>query len=564
MKGLPNHQVLTGQTDSPLPGATRRFAPSLPLSTRLRSLKLASLALLLIALLAACGSGSTTSANQAKLDRDLQAARAQGIPERFLAPIVAQEQQIAHSGGFLADLTGSADAARARSYQLLDAQLHGVIAQAGPQLKAGAAQALRQFSSAIQRLARDGFVAANVYQHQLEQAQILYQHATIPGDYVHVQQIANNGVAAIAALRPAYAALQSLRQQQTLFAAAGIDTTLLQQQYTTDLQQFRAATTAAAYRQLTAHIAAQQHAAAQAATQQIPRLGKARLHTLSQLIAEAQSAGINTSTYTSTLNTARRTLAKTTTLSAYLALAQQLNQQMSNLQGALAQKQAQAALNTLQSLINYGNQHNWLVYEYASDLSDLQSDLANAATTADYQAVIDKANIQITNLRAMLANYQDTTPADRPHVTDLQLMQTYGLHGKVIVVSLGEQVARMYDNGRLVYWSYITTGRRLFPTPAGLWHVFQKLSPTVFVSGDPPGSPFYYAPTYIHWALAFHVGGYFLHDAWWRLKFGPGSNLPHYDPSAWNDGSHGCINFPMTQAQWLYNWAPLGTPVIVY
>jgi lipoprotein-anchoring transpeptidase ErfK/SrfK len=542
----------------------RTLATTAP-ATRRRALGLIGLALLLAALLAACGGGTTMSPSHAKLAKDLHSVRALGVPARFLAPIVAQEQQVEHSGNFLTNLTGSASAARTRSYQLLDTQLHGVVAQAEPELKAGAAQALSQFSSAVQGLVKDGFVEAGAYQQQLANAQRTYQDATTPGAYAQVQALASNGTAAITALRPAYSALESLQQQQTLLAAAGMDTTLLQQQYATDLQQFRAATTATTYRQLTVRMGAQRQQAQLLATQQIPQLGKKRLNTFSQLISEAQGMGISTGSYTSAMSAARQQLATTTTLPNYLTLAKQMNQQIGSLQAQLTQKRAQAALNTLQSLINYGNQHHWLVYEYATWLGYLQQDLANASSTAGYQTVLDKVNIQITNLRAMLANYLDKTPSSQPHATDLQLMQTYGLmHGKVIVVSLGEQAARMYDNGKLVHWTYVTTGRRLFPTPAGLWHVYEKLSPTVFTSADPPGSPYWYAPTYIHWALAFHPGGYFLHDAWWRLKFGPGSNLPHYDPAAWNDGSHGCINFTTTEAQWLYNWTPMGTPVIVY
>jgi lipoprotein-anchoring transpeptidase ErfK/SrfK len=37
---------------------------------------------------------------------------------------------------------------------------------------------------------------------------------------------------------------------------------------------------------------------------------------------------------------------------------------------------------------------------------------------------------------------------------------------------------------------------------------------------------------------------------------GPGSGAP--------TGSHGCVNIPFAQAQWLWNWAPVGTPVVVY
>jgi lipoprotein-anchoring transpeptidase ErfK/SrfK len=28
--------------------------------------------------------------------------------------------------------------------------------------------------------------------------------------------------------------------------------------------------------------------------------------------------------------------------------------------------------------------------------------------------------------------------------------------------------------------------------------------------------------------------------------------------------SHGCVNLPTDNAQWLYDWAPLGTTVVVH
>ncbi|MBV7432574.1 L,D-transpeptidase, partial [Dermabacteraceae bacterium TAE3-ERU5] len=27
-------------------------------------------------------------------------------------------------------------------------------------------------------------------------------------------------------------------------------------------------------------------------------------------------------------------------------------------------------------------------------------------------------------------------------------------------------------------------------------------------------------------------------------------------------GSHGCVNLPVSEAKWIYDWAPIGTPVV--
>lgn len=136
--------------------------------------------------------------------------------------------------------------------------------------------------------------------------------------------------------------------------------------------------------------------------------------------------------------------------------------------------------------------------------------------------------------------------------------------GKSVVINLSQERLYAYENGRQVYTTLVTTGRPELPTPTGTFHVFVKLHPTTFYSPYPVGSPYYYAPTYINYALEFQYGGYFMHDSWWRNNYGPGTQYPHHDssgnPSA-NYGSHGCVNMPVPAAAWLYNWAPIGTTV---
>ncbi len=93
-----------------------------------------------------------------------------------------------------------------------------------------------------------------------------------------------------------------------------------------------------------------------------------------------------------------------------------------------------------------------------------------------------------------------------------------------------------------------------------------KQTNTIFKSPDPPTSPNYYQPTPIHFAMYYSDYGYELHDAWWRNSFGYQTNLPHYDPAAFNGGSHGCVNFNYWNgdAAWMYNWSSDGTPVVIY
>lgn len=134
--------------------------------------------------------------------------------------------------------------------------------------------------------------------------------------------------------------------------------------------------------------------------------------------------------------------------------------------------------------------------------------------------------------------------------------------GKEILISIAKQWMYVYENGKAVYNSPITTGQPALPTPTGTYHVFAKLSPTTFYSPWPYGSPYWYPPSHINYALEWREGGYFLHDSWWRSTFGPGTNVWHKDPVyGWLTGTHGCVTMPLKTAAWLYNWAPIGTLV---
>lgn len=150
--------------------------------------------------------------------------------------------------------------------------------------------------------------------------------------------------------------------------------------------------------------------------------------------------------------------------------------------------------------------------------------------------------------------------------------------GKEILVSVSKQQLYAYLNGQLQFSYPVVTGRPGLPTPIGHWHVQYKEANITFYSPWPQGSSLYYYPTHIHYALNFHDGGYYMHDAWWRCVFGPGANTPHYasctdegDPpnrgpapfSGNETGSHGCVGMTIDEAQNLYNWAPVGTSVFV-
>lgn len=49
----------------------------------------------------------------------------------------------------------------------------------------------------------------------------------------------------------------------------------------------------------------------------------------------------------------------------------------------------------------------------------------------------------------------------------------------------------------------------------------------------------------------YYDGGYAIHGAYWHHNFG-------------TPVSHGCINVAVDHAEWLYNWASIGTSVVIH
>ena len=134
--------------------------------------------------------------------------------------------------------------------------------------------------------------------------------------------------------------------------------------------------------------------------------------------------------------------------------------------------------------------------------------------------------------------------------------------GKVILVSLNAQWLWAYQNGQLVYNTPVTTGRPELPTPTGVYPMLWMVTNIWFTSPWPPGSPYYYAPVFVDYAMLFKDGGFFLHDAPLRHYFGPGTNVPHTNPDGTQEtGSHGCVEMPTPAGAWIYNWADYSTTI---
>jgi hypothetical protein len=124
-----------------------------------------------------------------------------------------------------------------------------------------------------------------------------------------------------------------------------------------------------------------------------------------------------------------------------------------------------------------------------------------------------------------------------------------------IEISLSKQHLWAFQGSASIVSTDVTTGMPALPTPIGRFRVMAKYSPYRFISPWPKGSPYYYDPLNVSFAMLFAQGGYFIHDAAWQRNFGPGGNL--------KSGSHGCVNVPPAAMPALYRWARVGDPVVI-
>lgn len=122
---------------------------------------------------------------------------------------------------------------------------------------------------------------------------------------------------------------------------------------------------------------------------------------------------------------------------------------------------------------------------------------------------------------------------------------------KKILVDRGDQTLKAFEGEDLFMEASISTGLELTPTPRGEFSVFQKL-PTRYMQGPLPylKDQSYYDVPGVPWNLYFTEQGAVIHGAYWHNSFG----TPY---------SHGCVNLPPDKAKTLYNWASIGTVVVV-
>jgi LysM repeat protein len=115
--------------------------------------------------------------------------------------------------------------------------------------------------------------------------------------------------------------------------------------------------------------------------------------------------------------------------------------------------------------------------------------------------------------------------------------------GKWIGINLTQQTITAYVGQTPVRSAIVSTGLPRTPTVVGTFSVYVKYLST------PMSGPGYYLPNVPH--TMYFYRGYAIHGAYWHNNFG-------------TPMSHGCVNLSLPDAEWFYNWTPVGTKVVVH
>lgn len=118
---------------------------------------------------------------------------------------------------------------------------------------------------------------------------------------------------------------------------------------------------------------------------------------------------------------------------------------------------------------------------------------------------------------------------------------------KWIDVNLSRHTMTAYVGGKAVLGPVLmVNGAPATPTDVGTFQIYWK-NPLMTMRGQNADGSDYETPN-VPWSSFFN-GGEALHGAYWRDSFGYAA-------------SHGCVNLPISTAKWIYDWAPVGTPVV--
>ncbi len=525
--------------------------------------------------------------SKVQLDAQISQARAVGVPASLLQSVQKQEQQLdgARNNLFVSGLfDAGAYQKLAQSYRALSSKLPAIVALATEQAQEQAQQGVQDFQVALSQAAVRGTGSYNLdtFSLQFSEDQLALETAKTPGDYAAISQNARQGILALGAMENVESQLSDFDATIGRLMAAHVDVTAMEAQYQNDLTTFASAHQVGDFQNLSALIDAQYQQVVVGSVQAFPYVSVTKLNEFQNQVRQLTTYGLDARPYQQRLQSDEIMMERATTVYDDLLFLKQVDADMASMHGELVQGEAHYLVREFdQEVAAWAKAHPYYDsfdgHTYALDSGYMQqgigasvdNDLASAQTTADFEAMVAEAQNALFNLSMLEADFNDHTPYNQVHAADLQMINHYKLQKRtVLMVSLVEQTLRVYQNGKLLRAFYVTSGRAELPSLPGVWATLDRKSPTIFKAADPKGSPYWFPDTPINYAILYHWGGYFVHDAWWRASFGPGTQFPHQDAggnTAYNfDGSHGCVNLTESDAAWVYQHTDWNTLIVIY
>jgi lipoprotein-anchoring transpeptidase ErfK/SrfK len=176
------------------------------------------------------------------------------------------------------------------------------------------------------------------------------------------------------------------------------------------------------------------------------------------------------------------------------------------------------------TLLGQLNDHSWL-YVRTSD---------------GQEGWIPTISVYLDEMSLLYDYYPIQTPPPIETSTPVVLV---GIEGHWIDIDLSEQMLYAYDGTDLVDSFLVSTGVDQYPTETGQYHIYVKYRSSLMHGND------YYLPDVPY--TMYYSGDFSIHGTYWHHNFG-------------TPMSHGCVNMDTSDAEWLYNWASVGTLVNIH
>jgi lipoprotein-anchoring transpeptidase ErfK/SrfK len=183
--------------------------------------------------------------------------------------------------------------------------------------------------------------------------------------------------------------------------------------------------------------------------------------------------------------------------------------------------------------------------------------MTTASDGSQQQLVAGQSGVTVVNKAAIATALADNVlnAKGSSHKLEVSLQNfqtiTTGDYPKWIEVDLTNKRMYAYEHGNLIKTQLVTAGAPKTPTVTGQFAIYSKFAQQTMRGRNADGSN--YVQPDVRWINYFYQD-YAIHGNYWR----PLSYFGNIN------SSHGCVSTVNSEAKWMYDWAPIGTPVIVH